>query len=170
MPGFSYGISAFKCQRGSELRSIPGSVCSACYARKDFYATYEPLLIGHARRWDGLEHPRWVDAMVLLINRRCTPPQDYFRWHDSGDLQSVEHLARIVAVCAQTPEVKHWLPTREYAYVDGFLAAGGRVPENLTIRLSGEMIDAEPVKRDNKCGECRACWSRNAKNVSYPQH
>lgn len=24
--------------------------------------------------------------------------------------------------------------------------------------------------RDNKCGECRACWERRVKCVNYPQH
>ncbi len=24
--------------------------------------------------------------------------------------------------------------------------------------------------RDNKCGQCRACWSRDVKSVNYPAH
>ena len=33
---------------------------------------------------------------------------------DSGDLQSLEMLEAIAEVARQTPEVKHWLPTKEY--------------------------------------------------------
>lgn len=146
LPGFAYGISAKLCHRGAELRKIPGSVCSGCYAMNDFYATWKPVQIGHAKRFTGLQHPRWADALVRMIDHYCVPPDaQWFRWHDSGDLQGVWHLKRIVEVVARTPTVRHWMPTREYGYVDSFLAAGGVVPPNLVIRLSAEMIDSEPT-------------------------
>lgn len=84
--------------------------------------------------------------MVRMITSACTPPDDlFFRWHDSGDLQGVWHLEKIAAVCARTPAVTHWLPTREYGYVLAFRGGGGVIPTNLTVRLSAHMIDAEPV-------------------------
>jgi hypothetical protein len=208
LPGFSYGLSAHQCKTGSKLRAVPGSVCASCYAHNDFYATWTPVALGHARRFMGLKHPRWCDAMVRLIEHHCTPPNDFFRWHDSGDLQGAWHLQNIVAVCERTPQIRHWLPTREYSTVIEFLDAGGHVPDNLVIRLSGHMIDAEPVvpprlagfpvstvssvsyrvsgirivegkgsvecraveARDNHCGPCRACWSKEVSCVSYPEH
>jgi hypothetical protein len=145
MPGRSYGISATKCHTGSQLRGVAGSVCSGCYALTDWYRSWRPLLAGHARRFAGLDHPRWADAMVRMISSACAPPDNWFRWHDSGDLQGVWHLEKIVEVCRRTPEVHHWLPTREYEYVGKFLAAGNELPENLTVRLSAHMIDTEPV-------------------------
>lgn len=145
MPGYSYGISATLCHTGSKLRDVPGSVCSGCYALTDWYRSWRPLLEGHARRYRGLRDPRWVDALVTMISARCREPDNYFRWHDSGDLQGVWHLENIAAVCRRTPDVHHWLPTREYGYVSRFLAAGNAIPDNLTIRLSAHMIDAEPV-------------------------
>lgn len=102
-------------------------------------------LVGHERRWQGLKHSRWVDAMVAMINQKCTGENTWFRWHDSGDLQGVWHLANIVAVCQRTPTVQHWLPTREYDFVAEFLATGTTIPDNLVIRLSAHMIDSEPV-------------------------
>jgi len=145
MPGFSYGISAKNCITGGKLRGVRGSVCSGCYAMTDWYHSWKPLLEGHRRRWQGIHHPRWVDAMVRLITSACQPPDDYFRWHDSGDLQGVWHLANIVAVCERTPWVNHWLPTREYGFVKDWLASGKTAPANLCIRLSAHMIDTEPV-------------------------
>lgn len=149
MPGFSYGISATLCHTGSKLRNVRGSVCSGCYALTDWYRTWRPLLEGHRRRFVGLTHPRWCDAMVRMITSSCAPPdRRWFRWHDSGDLQGVWHLANIVEVCERTPDVTHWLPTREYEYVAGYLATGKRLPQNLTVRLSAHMIDSEPVIGD----------------------
>lgn len=210
MPGYSYGISATKCQTGGQLRGVRGSVCSGCYALTDWYRTWRPLLEGHARRWAGIHHPLWVESMVRLIGAACVGEHRWFRWHDAGDLQGVWHLRNIAAVCRQTPEVRYWLPTREYQIVADFLRTA-EIPANLTIRLSAHMIDSEPVvpaelahlptstvssvssvsryasgvqlvegkgsvecraveARDNKCGDCRACWSGNVRNVSYPQH
>lgn len=207
MPGFSYGISAERCKAGGELRDVRGSVCSGCYAMTDWYRSWRPLLEGHRRRWLGIHHPLWVDAMTHLISAACKPPQDYFRWHDSGDLQGLWHLQNIALVCERTPSVHHWLPTREYGVVQEFLATG-KIPPNLVIRLSAHMIDSEAVvppelaalptsavssvpysssgvriverkgsvecqaveRRDNKCGDCRACWDARVVNVTYPQH
>jgi hypothetical protein len=164
LPGYSYGLDARRCRRGGQMRGVPGSVCSTCYALNDFYATWTPVAKGHSKRHDGLEHPLWVDAMVTLIAHHCRPPNHYFRWHDSGDLQSPEHLERIIDVCRRTPDVRHWLPTREYAdvaevarrrmlpasmlgtIVDLIPAlAAAAFPPNLVIRLSAEMVDSEPV-------------------------
>ena len=55
------------------------------------------------RRLDRLHDPRWMDAMVTLINGRHWQPEPVFRWHDSGDVQSVQHLKNIFEVCKRTP-------------------------------------------------------------------
>ena len=150
MPGYSYGISAQKCQTGGKLREVRGSVCSGCYAMTDWYRTWRPLLEGHRRRWQGIHHPRWVDAMIVLITSAYRPRagraelEPVFRWHDSGDLQGVWHLVAIAAVCRATPHVRYWLPTREYGYVAEYLR-DHELPDNLTVRLSAHMIDQEPV-------------------------
>jgi len=120
-------------------------VCAVCYACTDWYKSWIPLLIGHDRRFAGLTHPRWVDAMVRMITAKCVGEHSFFRWHDSGDLQGIWHLDNICAVAARTPAVQHWMPTREYDYVSAYLASGKTIPDNLTIRLSAHMIDAEPV-------------------------
>ena len=127
--------------------------------------------------------------MSLIINSKKSK---YFRWHDSGDVQDEEHLMKIFAVCKATPTVKHWIPTRE-AWVKKFLPIK---PDNLVIRFSATMIDQEaPESRlntstvvskkgqwykgdnicpapqqNNACGDCRACWDPEVKNVAYGQH
>ncbi len=211
MPGFSYGISAQNCITGSKLRKVPGSVCSSCYAMTDWYRSWRPLLEGHRRRWNGIHHPQWVDAMVRMISSACVGDNRWFRFHDSGDVQGLWHLKKIVEVCRRTPDVQYWLPTREYEIVASFLATG-TFPPNLTVRLSAHMIDSEPVfpadlvevlsqlpvstvssvsmyasgfqivegkgsvecraveARDNRCGECRACWDHRVSAVNYPAH
>lgn len=145
LPGYSYGLDAWKCHTGEMLSNIPGSVCEHCYARKNFYATWWPVKLARQRRHAALFGRFWVEGMIRLIRHHTeTERMLFFRWHDSGDLQSWEHLVRIAAVCEGTPRVKHWLPTREYAYVAAFLSRGYVVPSNLAIRLSAHMVGEAP--------------------------
>jgi len=190
MPGTAYGIPATACKTGAKLAKIPGSVCYGCYALKGNY-TFKSTIASQERRLLSLDSPHWVDAMTALIVGSGT---GWHRWHDAGDLQSVAHLRKIVAVAERTPAVGHWLPTREGAMLKAFLTAGGIVPRNLTIRLSATMVDGpvptwwpttsavytkEPQKgsqvcpapkQGNECGPCRDCWKRTVKSVTYKKH
>lgn len=143
MPGRSYGLDAFQCIAGSKLAEVRGSTCENCYARRSFYRTWWPARMARAKRMQALDHPRWVDAMVVLIHDGCSS-EPFFRWHDSGDLMSVEHLANICKVAARTFVVQHWLPTRELGFVEKYMASGGVVPDNLCVRLSAHMIGETP--------------------------
>jgi hypothetical protein len=194
MPGTSYGIPAQACQTGAKLAKIEGSTCSKCYALKGNYS-YESVKKSQATRLAGISHPQWVEAMITLLTaahaKGDLPP--FHRWHDAGDLQSRDHLAKICAVARGTPHLQHWLPTREAKLIRDFVRDGGSIPENLTIRLSATMIDGNAPKswpltstvhdksdgighhcpaqsQGNKCGECRACWSTDVANVSYHVH
>lgn len=190
MPGHGYSLPAKECKMGSQLAKIPGTTCHNCYALKGRYG-FPAVQDALYRRLESLKDPRWVEAMVTQIK---STGDKYFRWHDSGDLQSVDHLKLIAEVCRQTPSVKHWLPTREYATVQQYLTEE-TVPSNLTIRLSAHKVNAQPptgyglptstvhtkdqphigtlceaFKRENQCGPCRACWDKRVANVSYKKH
>jgi hypothetical protein len=199
MPGTSYGIPASHCITGSILAGIEGSTCFNCYAKKGNYI-YSSVQIAQARRLAGISHPQWVEAMVFLLTHIHTNGKHrgraiakFHRWHDSGDLQSREHLAKICAVARATPWLMHWLPTREGKILRDFIRDGGTIPSNLTIRLSATMVDGPAPKawpqtstvhkhaipaghvcpaplQDNNCGECRACWNAEIANVSYHIH
>ena len=138
MPGPAYNLPAPMCITGSTLVNIIGSVCNGCYALKGRY-NFPNVKAALARRLQSLQHPQWVYAMIVLIKG-----EEVFRWHDSGDLQSVQHLMNIFAVCKATPETSHWLPTREAKFLK--LMDPEVLPKNLIIRMSSHMIDQEPVK------------------------
>src|SRR5216684_3911199 len=190
MPGHGYALPAYRCRLGSFLQQIPKAICFHCYALRGRY-TFPNVKAAMEKRLRSLTHSRWIDAVTTLIYRS---KDRYFRWHDSGDLQSVEHLRNIVAVCKNLPRVKFWLPTREYQTVEAYRRIGGRIPSNLCIRLSAHLIDGKlplayglPVstvssqstgirseahicpapKQNNQCGKCRACWDPSVRVVSY---
>ena len=192
MPGYAYSIPAKACKVGSKLRTVENSVCSKCYALKGRYM-FGNVQDALNRRLLSITDPAWSANMATAING-----QAYFRWHDSGDIQSMSHLKQIIEVCRATPNTKHWLPTREKSMVRAYLKSNV-FPDNLTVRLSATMIDGEAPtiasdwnrtvntstvhnlkpaqgyqcpapKQDNKCCDCRACWDGTVQNVSYGAH
>ena len=182
MPGPAYNLPASKCVTGSKLVKIPGSVCHGCYALKGRYR-FPNVQAALERRLKAIRTPEWVNAMIQLIK-----PHKFFRWHDSGDIQSLEHLQNIFRVCRGTPDTKHWLPTREAPIMKHISV--NEVPRNLIIRFSSHMINQAPVNfwawtstvttgkdrtcpapdQGNQCKDCRACWDRTVKNISYGKH
>ncbi len=193
MPGYAYSLPARECRTGGRLQQVEGSTCSGCYALKGRYL-FPNVQAALYRRLDSIGQPLWSEAMAELILRK---KQTWFRWHDSGDLQSVDHLRNIVRVCEMTPNVRHWLPTREYRTVRDYLAAGETFPANLNVRMSAHMVGGSvptfpgmPVTvssvsagdppadahrcpaphQGNSCGDCRACWSQDVRLVDYALH
>ena len=139
MPCASWGIPAKYCETGGHLRKIPGTVCEKCYAHKGSY-NYPNVKSAGELRYKGITHPKWAEAMVVLIKDATKLSVPYFRWFDSGDLQGEKHLDDIVWIAEQLPIVKFWLPTHELD-----LVRGRKFPENLTVRVSAVMMgDAEP--------------------------
>lgn len=184
MPGFAYNLPATRCKVGSKLAKIPGSVCHGCYALKGRYRFPNVKDALERRYKQAMTNKDWVFGMVYLIN---TSKKKEFRWHDAGDIQSLEHLQRIFQVCELTPSVKHWLPTRESVILSNINADD--VPGNLIIRLSASKVDGPAPKswpwtstvvtkgktcpaaeQDNECRDCRACWDKSVKNVAYGKH
>jgi len=181
MPGWAYGIPAKECKTGSKLQKVEGSTCYNCYALKGCYV-FKVVQEAQYRRLRSIKHPGWVRAMTQLLQSKKSK---FFRWHDSGDVQDLKHLAKIFEVARRTPDVQHWMPTRE-AWVKPYLKYA---PSNLVIRFSMPMVDQPAAEswphtstvvttgrtcpapdQDNACGDCRACWDPKVRNVAYGQH
>lgn len=196
MPGYGYSLPASQCRLGAMLRKVKGSTCGSCYALKGRYM-FQNVQKAMWRRLAAITDTRWVDAMVFLINYRLENPGKgkdgtVFRWHDSGDIQNIEHLRKINEVALRTPSVSHWLPTREIRFIKEFLRDSQFAP-NLTVRISSALIGAyqdfeylnlftstvaydgpeveqcDAYDRGGECGDCRACWDPNI-NINYPKH
>ena len=192
MPGFAYGTPAELCKTGSKLRKDKRSVCYKCYAMKGFYM-FGNVKPAFYKRFEAMKHPLFVEAMTLVIKSK-TKQTKYFRWKDSGDIDSLSELERIVMVCQNTPKVKHWLPTREVKIVSDYLKIYKAFPGNLVVRVSAPLVNGEPLpnfpntstvhsagkkwygkkciayKQNNECKDCRACWNIKVNNISYKQH
>jgi len=182
MPGLSYSLPAWACQTGAKLRKVKTSPCYGCYALKGNYTRYPAIKIAQYRRLAAIKMEGWTRAMAVQILK-----QKYFRWHDAGDVQSHEHMAKIIEVCKLTPNTQHWLPTQERQY----LPKPEDVPANLIIRLSRSKVDGPAGNawshdsgvttqegertcpapdQGGACKDCRACWNKDIKSVIYGKH
>ena len=216
MPGYTISTAAHQCKTGSKLARVKGSICSSCYAFKGnyFFKSVQKGLQGNSIAIEYFEQLKdytiWVVTLSELIKRRCIVKEikdkqgnvigiedfSYFRFHDSGDIQSVDHLNAINEVAKNNPSVSFWLPTREYKFVQTFLK-NNNFATNLCVRLSAHMVGKKPQdfktglptstvshkesqhhciapQQNGACdGEkasCRNCWDPNIQNVNYKIH
>lgn len=222
MPCASWSTPASRCIRGSKLRERVGSVCADCYACKGCYQ-FRSTVSAMARRMAILDHAlaspvaavAFVNAFGRVLRRAesmtrkriakgLKPAKNadgrFFRFHDSGDLQSELHFSLVCAIAEQCPGVAFWLPTREGEMIASAVRSGVQIPRNLTVRISADMVDtagaidcSEPTvrasrvhsvkgraapdsvecrafTREGACGPCRACWRPEIAATSYPIH
>lgn len=108
---------------------------------------------GIRRKWDARSK-----TQKEMKGERARRDSKYFRWHDSGDLQSVEHLELIAQVARRLPKVRFWLATREYKMFENWYATltnrpTPAFPKNLVIRLSAHLFgNALPIALAKKYG------------------
>lgn len=201
MPCPSFSLPAQACKVGAKLAKIPGSVCHGCYALKGAYrypnvkAPRADNLASLPADGDVVGWTNWAEHMADAIGKSKAAKVGFFRWHDSGDLQSFSHLEALVLIAHNMPNVRFWLPTKEKALIAQWVRQYRTLPHNLTIRVSAAMVDGKaPTVADGiqtstvhkagkaegfacnapsnggKCGECRACWDKSVSNVSYAYH
>jgi hypothetical protein len=77
---------------------------------------------------------RWVEAMTSLINKQSP---SYFRWHDSGDIFSLEYAHLMLRVIRETGRTRHWIPTKEVNTV-GLIQH--EIPPNAIFRWSSGQL------------------------------
>ena len=193
MPSYAWGISAKKCVTGSKLAKQKGTICNKCYALNGHYL-FPVVVNAHKIRLDAIYKPEWVDYMAELLTqkyKKLAKSRLFHRWFDSGDLQSIWHLAQIFEVCNLTPHIKYWLATREYKIISQIKYED--IPKNLCLRVSAIKTDSPPpkfwkwtstvhknkkpigyecpaYKQGGECKDCRACWNHKVKQVSYKEH
>ena len=197
MPSYAWSISAKRCDMGSKLAKIEGSVCNKCYALKGRYMfgnTQDAL----ERRYNAWSNDRdtWTNAMIYIMNnKKHIINTGHFRWFDSGDIQGTAMLSDINTVAWSSPNIRFWLPTKEYKLVKEYTQNNDIAP-NLIIRVSNPNVNSNTLKgynhissvyskdmlensdgyicpsskQGNQCGECRACWSDKINEVSYIAH
>ena len=195
MPSYAWSISAKRCNTGSKLAKVKGSVCYNCYALKGRYM-FNNVQDALERRFDAWSSNRekWVDAMIYIMhNKKHIVDAQVFRWFDSGDIQGEDMLSDMNTIAWASPHIRFWLPTKEYKLIKDTELD---IAPNLVIRVSNpntnmntldgyqhistvydkdNLSDSEghicpAPKQGNQCGSCRACWNDKVNEVTYIAH
>ena len=200
MPSFAWGIPIEYCVTGTKLAQIEGTICNKCYAGKGCYvfpvvrAMYEKRY----QAIELPEWVDYMAELITQKYKNKKEEDRYHRWFDSGDCYHRDLAIKICEVMLRTPDTKHWFPTRMHKF-DKFkdVLYDISILPNVVLRVSsdsvtGECLDSylcssvivpwagfptslpsvecDAYKRGGKCGDCRACWSKDVKIVSYPYH
>ena len=192
MPCGSWSLSAFWCKVGSKLNKIKGSSCFGCYALGGNYIRYkEHMLKSYTKKLNAYNDNTdlFIESFTEYLKR--FEKSGYFRWFDSGDLQNYKMLLSIVKIAKNTPNIKHWLPTKEYALITRYKKEFKTFPKNLIVRVSAPMLDTKikgfkytssivknstmksncnSYKNQGKCLDCRLCWNKSIKDITYKYH
>lgn len=191
MPCRSWSLQALDTCPGSKAPDgTLVAACAGCYATDGNYrfGTVKAPRLHNQTDW---KRPDWVDDMVAALDA-----DRYFRWFDSGDLYDLRLARKVLEVMKRTPWCSHWLPTRMHKFkkFHDVLASMEALP-NVVVRrssdsVSGGVIDGlttstivsddaqlpegavkcEAYERAGKCGQCRACWSKDVPVVAYVAH
>lgn len=76
---------------------------------------------------------RYFDSISRMIHRKKA---DSFRFHIGGDIKNAAYFAGMVRVAAENPNCRILAFTKEFEIVNGYIQAGGVIPENLRIIFS----------------------------------
>ena len=192
MPCRSFSLPLSVCTAGSKLAKQPGTICAECYAAGGNY-NFGNVQRALDARLSAFNSADFVPVMVAKLKKE--ERSGFFRWFDSGDIPSWKGLLKIVQIALALPDIRFWLPTKEYALIQRYVATIGAFPSNLTVRLSAYLIDgpapialasrlgvvtstvtSKPTEatcpaptQGNQCRDCRACW-KSASNVAYLLH
>ena len=194
MPFYNYDLSAYDCIKGTALRKIKNSVCASCYATKGNFH-YPSVKASHQYHLKSLDNGfQWVLGMAYQIIKTQTK---YFRFHASGDLQSVDHAIQIINLAKLTPSCKYWIPTRETKILKDLKEQNISIPKNCVFRVSAPLIDGflnskvfkntsavisnkdkarnkdkncPSLSQGGQCLDCRNCWDNRIKNINYLIH
>ena len=130
-------------KNGLPLTNIKGTCGEFC---KDCKATC--YAIKCAFRYHNTIIPAWGTNTVILrydpdkvkneITEFCNKSiVKYFRFHTSGELESLEHLDLYCDICRMNPEVTFYIYTKRFdLLVEWFVERGEKKPDNFVINLS----------------------------------
>jgi hypothetical protein len=180
------------CTVGSKLAKKEGTICAECYAAGGNY-NFGNVQRALDARLSAFNSADFVPVMIAKLKKE--EKSGFFRWFDSGEVPNWKGLLKIVQIALALPEVRFWLPTKEYGLIQRYVSTVGAFPANLTVRLSAYLVDgpapvalasrlgvvtstvtSKPTEatcpaptQGNQCRDCRACWKSSA-NVAYLLH
>ena len=119
------------CKGRYKLNSkILKEICEKCYAGKGAYNWPPSVKLKNHNLVETRKH-NFVPDMIKLLSK-----MDYFRWFDSGDIENEIMLEKLYQICLETPNTKHWIPTKSRDLFDQYLWEMLEALPNVKVRFS----------------------------------
>ena len=187
---FSLPVTEEVCKGMRDTMGNVKPVCVGCYAKKGFY---NMPVVRDLREHNLLATKQLDDTFANSMVEQVGKAK-YFRWFDSGDIYSDKLLARIYWICKNTPNTKHWIPTKARELFNQETWKALEALPNVTVRYSSpsiigtyepkhgstvsqaihkstkELFYCPASTQKGKCETCRACWNPKLKVISYLKH
>lgn len=135
------------------------------------YALYEHNAITIRKVLEGTgDHPKygfvithlaleWAERVAIWIEENAA---EGFRWHVSGDTFSRAYAEWIAQVCRLSPNVRHWIYTRSFDFLEPLAEVSTLRAGNLAINLSCDADNYEAAKKAaNEHGWDAFGWNEN---------
>ena len=136
-------VKSFSLPAGS---SCPGSkgaeVCGSCYAKSGFY--HIPVVKNvREHNKEVYKQEDFVSKMIKIIGS-----DKYFRFFDSGDIETPLLAAKLYDICKACPNTQFWIPTRSdmVSSIQPGVSALASLP-NVALRLSANNIGLSKPER-----------------------
>lgn len=175
-------------------------VCRICYARKHSFNRFPNVVASRERKAQEWKEVEWVDGMIREISRlKPLGDSSYFRWFDTGDIYTEDLGLKIMDVILGTPKVKHLIFTKVYdiphlapvveelstisnccvrfsakgldgKYNEGFGNSAVVVNYRYQIPKGSYLCDSCMPGSNSTCSDCKICWEKDQKVVTFISH
>lgn len=122
MPGHAFGLPAGDaCPVAKAMADDPDSICGKCYALRGHYQYPVVKRTGNERlKWvrdsiDADGGSEFIAELCRQIKAKYPFGVGVFRIHDRGDFFNVGYINAWYEIVKQFPNIKFWVPTREWA-------------------------------------------------------
>jgi len=129
------------CPGAREKGGLIVEVCRGCYAREGCYHFPSTKAVRESNVLD-YKQDDWEDRVIAKLEG-----EEYFRWFDSGDVDTPVLAAKLHRIVKATPDTKHWIPTRSHKFkrIDRHLRLIDEEP-NACVRISSDNIGVPIVE------------------------
>lgn len=107
----------------------------ACYAVRYMKYHHNSTVKGYATNTYMMRNE--PEKFLAQIKEYCDKNiVKYFRYHTSGEIESVEQLELYARICREIPDVIFYIYTKSFDILTEWLNKGNDIPENFVINLS----------------------------------
>lgn len=179
IPGFNTlaGNEPLTLKNGRMLTNIVGtcgSLCelckNKCYAMRFSVQHHNSVVPAYAKNTVILRND--PQKLRAEINEYCKKNiVRYFRFHTSGELESIEQLRLYAQICKDNDEVVFYIYTKAFEllkqWFDELSANGESVPENFVINLSMWKNNVDEYLKDERFAKCNIFEYDEEKKSSF---